>query len=69
MWNKYNNKETTKQLVVKKRVDPEILKMGRTLCQPPWLGDKEKFRFQMVWRKDQNNVKNYKFMANYLKAL
>ena len=29
-------------------MDPEILKRGGTLCRPPWLVDKENFRFQMV---------------------
>ena len=28
------------------------------------LADKEKFRFQMVY-KGQNNVRNYKFLAKY----
>ena len=28
--------------------DPEILKMGGSLCRPPWLANKEYFRFQMV---------------------
>ena len=28
--------------------DPEILKRGGALCQPPWLAGEEKFRFQMA---------------------
>ena len=28
--------------------DPEILKRGDALCRPPWLGDEENFRVQMV---------------------
>ena len=38
-------KDLTKQLLTGE--DPEILKRG-ALCQPPWLAEKEKFRFQMV---------------------
>ena len=44
--------------------DPEILKRDGALCWPPWLADKENFRFQMVW-KDQNNLTNYNFLAKY----
>ena len=34
------------------------------LCRPPRLATEENFRFQMVW-KGQNNVRNYKFWAKY----
>ena len=44
--------------------DPEILERGGALYRPTWLMYEENFRFQMVW-KGQNNVRNYKFSAKY----
>ena len=46
------------------RRDPDILNKLGALCRPPWLADEENFRVQMVL-KGQNNVRNYKFLANY----
>ena len=44
--------------------DPEIFKRGDALCRSPLLAGRENFRFQMT-QKGQNNVRNYKFLANY----
>ena len=44
--------------------DAEILKGCGALCWPPSLGDIENFRFEMIY-KGQNNVRNYKFLAKY----
>ena len=38
----------TKIFTPQSGADPEILKRGGALCQPPWLVEKENFRFQMV---------------------
>ena len=42
--------------------DPKILKRGGALSWSLWLAEEENFRFQMVY-KGQNNVTNYKFFC------
>ena len=46
-------------------MDPKILKRGGALCWSLWLAEEDNFRFQMIY-KGQNNVTNYKFFAKYL---
>ena len=45
-------------------VDSKILKRGGALCWSLWLAEEENFRFQMVY-KGQNNVTNYRFLEKY----
>ena len=37
---------------------------GGALCRAPCLAEEKNFKFQMVY-KGQNNVRNYKFLAKY----